>query len=185
MQTNTRKLCGIRRLPTPTWAMDDAMLRNVLIRFMEERAMGAKNKKWRTQFKGPGRWRERLERAKTRIMETRAQKIIVLDRFCEEYVTVKQGTDRKRINQLESEIKTLTTYLRTPKNDGGAAILAAIVCLYYRTCLDSVGVGMELGLKSPHVRQILYRMNKVAQALGYPVHSRAWGPKKSGNVKPE
>src|SRR5882724_11137569 len=36
--TQTRKQSGERRLPTPRWALNDAMLRDLLVRFMEERA---------------------------------------------------------------------------------------------------------------------------------------------------
>ena len=53
--------------------------------------------------------------------------------------------------------QTHRTYLRYTAN-GGADILAAMVYLYYRMGIDSVGVGAALGLKPPHIRIMLYLM---------------------------
>ena len=189
MQTHTRKTAGERRLPTPMWAMNNPMLRRVIVRFIEERAF---SKKERSTFGGG--LKQRLERAKARIIAKRPAAIAVLDKMCEEYVDIKQRglkpgmTDKewneskpqpfmpfaegearfqdeqKRIKQLESEIEGIDTYLRI-SNNGGADIVAATVYLYYRTGLDSVGVGSELGLKAPHVRQTLFRLHKTAARL--------------------
>ena len=60
----------------------------------------------------------------------------------------------------EVEIEGIDTFLRYTEQDGGAGVLAASVYLYYRAGMDSVGVGEELGLKPPHVRQILWRLNE-------------------------
>lgn len=189
MQTRTRKMSGERRLPTPMWAMNNPMLRRVLVRFLEERAF---SKKERCSFKGG--LKERLDRAKERVISKRPAAMVVLDRLCEEYVGIKNNglnpdmTDKewneaksqpymefaegearfqdmqKRMRQLESEIEGIDTYLRISAG-GGADIVAACVYLYYRTGLDSVGVGSELGLKAPHVRQTLFRLHRIAKRL--------------------
>lgn len=191
MQTITRKTAGERRLPTPMWAMNNAMLRRVLVRFMEERAF---SKKERATFQKDLGLRERLLQATSRIILKRPAAVATLDRLCEEYVSIKQRglnpdmTDKewneskaqpymafaegearyvdeqKRIKQLESEIEGIDTYLRISEN-GGADIVAATVYLYYRAGLDSVGVGSELGLKAPHVRQTLFRLHQTAKRL--------------------
>ena len=191
MQTTTRKTAGERRLPTPDWAMNNPMLRRVLVRFMEERAF---SKKERGTFTKDTGLRERLTRACARIMQKRPAAIASLDKLCEEYVEIKQRglnpqmTDKewneskaqpympwaegearyvdeqKRIKQLESEIEGIDTYLRISEN-GGADVVAATVYLYYRTGLDSVGVGAELGLKPPHVRQTLFRLHQSAKRI--------------------
>jgi len=202
MSVQTRKTTGERRLPTPTWAMNNAMLRRVLVTFMEERAFSKKERE------RPGFTRkqdehgesnkiglkERLERAKARIITKRTAAIAVLDRLCDEYVEIKNKgmqpsltdkewnetkrqpymefaegearfqDERKRLRHLEIEIEGIDTYLRISEN-GGADIVAAAVYLYYRTGLDSVGVGAELGLKSPHVRQTLWRLHQTAKRL--------------------
>jgi hypothetical protein len=158
---------------------------------MEERAF---SKKERSSIPAEMGLKERLDRAKGRIIEKRTAAITVLDRLCDEYVEIKSRglqpsiTDRewnaskkqpfmefaegearyqdekKRMRQLEIEIEGIDTYLRISTN-GGADIVAAVVYLYYRTGLDSVGVGAELGLKSPHVRQTIYRLHQTAKKL--------------------
>lgn len=185
-----------RRLDTPIWALNDRMLRELVVTFMEERAG------YRKPITGPngGRLtlRERLHKAQTTIIQDQRPRLFeTMDRLCREYVEIKRKgltvnmTDdewnrsrlqpfmavddpaservfepnarleaeevRKRI--LETEIEGIDTYLRITKT-GGADVIAAIVYLYYRTELDSVGVGVELGLKPPHVRQTLWRLHE-------------------------
>lgn len=189
MSTQTRRASGERRLPTPEWAMNNPMLRRVLVQFMEERAF---SKKERLKLKGG--LKERLERAKEKIATKRPAAIVVLDRLCGEYTEIKSKglkpgmtdaewnaskaqpymnfaegearyqDEQKRLRQLEIEIEGIDTYLRISEN-GGADIVAAAVYLYYRTGLDSVGVGAELGLKPPHVRQTLWRLHQTAKKL--------------------
>ncbi len=191
MQTTTRKIAGERRLPTPAWAMSNAMLRRVLVRFMEERAF---SKKERLAVRKKAGLKERLDNAKKRIMSKRPNAMIVLDKLCEEYVEIKSKglkpgitdkewneskqqpfmgfaegearyqDEKKRLKQLESEIEGIDTYLRISEN-GGADIVAAVIYLYYRTGYDSVGVGEELGIKPPHVRQTIYRLHQTAKRL--------------------
>lgn len=202
MSTQTRRTSGERRLPTPLWAMNNPMLRRVLIHFMEERAFSKKertNSAFLKRVDDSGDkiklgLKERLERAKAKIATKRPAAIVVLNRLCGEYVEIKtkglkpgmtdaewnesknqpfmnfaEGEARyqdeqKRLRQLEIEIEGIDTYLRISEN-GGADIIAAIVYLYYRTGLDSVGVGSELGLKPPHIRQTLWRLHQTAKKL--------------------
>lgn len=187
MSTQQRKQSGERRLPTPVWAISNTLLRRVLVSFMEERA-GFRKKKQKGSLK------ERLERAKSVIVSQRPRMISVMDKLCGEYVEIKQRginpniTDKEwnetrpqpfmefaegearyedeklRLRHLEIEIEGIDTYLRYTEN-GGADVVAAIVYLYYRTGLDSVGVGTELGLKPPHVRQTLWKMHRTAERM--------------------
>lgn len=189
MSTQSRKSSGERRLPTPIWAINNPLLRRVLVTFMEERAF---SKKERARLKGGQK--ERLERAKAKIMSKRPDIMRVMDNLCAQFVDIKQKglnpniTDKewneqarqpfmefaegearyvdeqKRLRQLEIEIEGIDTYLRYTEN-GGADVVAAIVYLYYRTGLDSVGVASELGLKSPHIRQTLWRLHNTARRM--------------------
>ena len=199
MHIRTRKSCGERRLPTPAWALNNPMLRRVLVAFLEERAF---SKKERAKLRKKAGLKERLNHARAKIISKRPAAILVLDRLCAQYVEIKNNglkpgmTDKEwnatkkqpymefaegqariddeqnRIKQLEREISGIDTYLRISEN-GGADIVAAIVYLYYRTGLDSVGVGGELGLKPPHVRQTLFRMHQTAKNLDKKYHRAA------------
>jgi hypothetical protein len=192
--TQTHKQSAERRLPTPDWAVNDSKLRKLLVTFMEERA-GMRRA-------GSGTQQERLAHATELILGKRPRMVEVLKKLCNEYVTLKQlglkpeSTDaewnaarqqpyiplfegearhvaeQKRRRELEIEIEGLDTYLRYTVN-GGADVIAAIVYLYYRAGLDSVGVGSELGLKPPHVRQTLWRLHDTWN------HKFAGGPKHS------
>lgn len=219
MQTTKRKTSGERRLPTPTWAMNNPLLRRVLVQFMEERAFSKKERALRSTtvkqaFKElkknfdlrtkEGRaafeatedalLKQRLEDAKSKIVTKRPAAMAVMDRLCAEYVEIKQKglnpnmtdaewnesktqpymcfaegearyqDEQKRLRHLEIEIEGIDTYLRYTEN-GGADVVAAVVYLYYRTGLDSVGVGAELGLKPPHVRQTLWRLHQTAKRM--------------------
>lgn len=192
MNTQQRKPSGERRLPTPKWAVNDPMLRTLLVKFTEERAGFRKAQK--------GTLLERLERAKVAVIAQRPRLVTVLSGLCKQYVELKQYgkhpelTDEqvldvaekvlgakplfvsghplaaremlahKRSRELEIEIEGIDTYLRYTAN-GGADTVAAIVYLYYRAGYDSVGVGAELGLKPPHVRQTLWRLHDTAKKL--------------------
>jgi hypothetical protein len=190
MSTQQRKASNERRLPTPKWAVNDGQLRTLLVTFMEERAGFRKQQK--------GTLMERLERAKLAVINQRPRLIQVLERLCNEYVTLKRAgacpemsdeelnaslvqplvlpqyarrfIELKRKRALEIEIEGIDTYLRYTAN-GGADVVAAIVYLYYRAGLDSVGVGAELGLKPPHIRQTIWRLHQTAEKI--------WGKEKT------
>jgi hypothetical protein len=184
-----------RRLATPTWAVNNPMLRDLITTFMEERAG------FRKPQTGPRggalTLRERLDRAQAYIRNARPRMFATLDKLCKEYVKVKREgidlgmtdaewnmaqqqpclivddpgdvpvfesqkrieTEATKLKSLAIEIEGLDTYLRITKT-GGADFIAAIVYLYYRTGMDSVGVGAELGLKPPHVRQTLWKLHE-------------------------
>jgi hypothetical protein len=186
-----RKAAGERRKPTPTWALNNAMLRRVIVAFMEERAFSKKERSAMKKFRS---LKVRLNAAQARIVTKRAAAIVVFDRLNEEYVQIKKKglrpeisdkewnesksqpymefaegearyqDEQQRLRRLEIALEGLDTYLRISEN-GGADIVGAVAYLYYRLGLDSVGVALELGLKSPHVRIMIYRLNQTAKNL--------------------
>lgn len=211
MGTQQRKQSGERRLPTPQWAVNDPMLKQLLVAFMEERA-GIKRKR--------GGLQERLKRAQEVISAQRPRLNAVLDRLCREYVQVKKFgaypdcsdeevldiaekvygqrpapfkdedgilVGRKMLTQKmardwQIEIEGIDTLLRyTNGPTAGAGVIAAIVWLYYRVGMDSVGVGSELGLKPPHIRQTLWRLHETARKL-WPSQAEEIG---GGEKKPQ
>jgi hypothetical protein len=185
MGLTKRQHTAERRLPTPDWAVNNPMLRQLIVKFMEDRAGFRRQQK--------GRLKKRLARAQAKIVSRRPDMLIVLERMCKLYRDVKlygalphatqqeinalaakiTGTrtasmydehnkfivDSKRLRDLEIEIEGLDTYLRITEH-GGAGFIVAIVYLYYRVGMDSVAVGLELGLKPPHVRQTLARLHE-------------------------
>lgn len=178
MSTFQRKQSGERRLPTPYWALNDALFRELLVVFVETR-LGLRAT--------TGTLIERLDRARLVALSQHPRLNNTLDNLNAEYVhtqrtgvcteeVVRRNTqpvvhemfeeERKilataeRLAELEVEIEGLDTYLRYTRN-GGAGVLAQVVYLYYRVGLDSVGVAGETGLKPPHVRQLLYRLNEL------------------------
>lgn len=154
-----RKLFANRLKPTPEWALNDSTLRAVITAAMEIRAHLPR---------GAG-----LAAAQEEIERQRPEQIAIFWTLNKRYVRLKNRrwpVSRKRLKRLAREIESVDTFLRTTQHDGGAAILAATVYLYYRLGFDSVEVARELGLKPPHVRQILYRLARIA-ATNRP----AWG----------
>lgn len=192
MGTQQRKPSGERRLPTPTWAVNDKLLQELLVNFMEERASIRRKH---------GTLQERLARAQQAIINQRPRLSAVLDKLCKDYVHIKrfgsyanlsdeevldiaekvfinrpllvsdpsglgarQMLTAKQARDWQIEIEGIDTFLRYTQT-GGAGVVAAIVWLYYRVGMDSVGVGAELGLKPPHVRQTLWRLHETARKM--------------------
>jgi hypothetical protein len=160
MGTQRRMPSGERRLPTPIWAIRNSLLQELLISFLEGRATCGF---WRaTKLRDDGDTSKRLERAKGILNHQRTAQSELLDRLCKEFVAT-DDPERKRI--LQREIESLDTLLRYTADDSGAAIIAAVVVLYYRVGMDSVGVGMELHMKPTHVRRMLWSLHRCATSI--------------------
>lgn len=185
MQTHTRKLSKMRRLETPSWALNDSLLRKVLVHYLESRAFSRKacaeiNKtfgadaalaresldlrkvedrlqyeKIETRF-----WLQRLQKAEAKLVRRRPQLSAKMDRMCAEYVRAKNAGDVKRCEQLQNIIRGMDTQLRTT-----VAHVIGMCTKYYRLGMDSFQIAEELELRSPQVRQVLRRLNLVAKQL--------------------
>jgi hypothetical protein len=156
MSTQQHKQSGERRLPTPAWALRPDLTRAVVVHYVERRAGFRKPT--------PGTERERLARASKRNTEHCKNKEAVLRRMCAEFVELtKSGADPARANNVAEQIKNLDTCLRVDRNIAGIALRC--MHLYYGAGLDSVGVATELGLKPPHVRALIWKLNWVWDKL--------------------
>lgn len=145
-----------RRLQTPAWALNDELLREILLRFIEERAL----------FRQPqtGTPAQRLLRAQARAAMHRAALIENITGLCHEYVAVKNdGRNPARLKELAIAIENIDTQLRFLVNAHKMAL--GVVYWYYRCGADSVETAAALNLKPPHVRMILWRLNKAAQKV--------------------
>ena len=134
------------------WAVNNSFLRNLLVVFMEIR-LGIYNPTLTLV--------ERREKCREIAIAQLPGLNARLDRFNRQYVdAVHAGAPPERLEELENEVESLDTTIRYTQN-GGMETVAAIVYLYYRAMHDSVGVGEQLGIKPPHVRQILHRLHNV------------------------
>lgn len=158
MHTENHKLGTFRKLERPKWAVDDALLQKLLVCYIEERAMVAST----------GTPVERLAKAQKVITAKQRAKIGVLDRLCKEYVALKQqatlcGEEAKRLTFLSAQIETYDTCLRIDVNV--APTILGCVYHYYRCGLSSVATATALGIKPPHVRQILWKLSRTWERM--------------------
>jgi hypothetical protein len=164
-----KKPAAHRRMSVPRWATNDEMLRELLAAFFDERAISgggnssvSRNKRLLKAAARP--IPDRLGLAHKILEKRRITQSQQLDALCKEYVQSKDDERRKRV--LEIEIAGLDTFLHyTSVADSGVATIAAIVVLYYRLGMDSVGVAAELNLRPPHIRQVLLRLFQTAAKL--------------------
>jgi len=156
MYTQYRKQSGGRRLPTPLWALRSDMLRDLIVFFLQSRALVGPTKVTERLVGPPA---ARLRRAQAILAARRERQAAILEGFRAKLAA--NPGDKK----LAIEADGMETYLRYTAQDGGLATIAAIIFFYYRTGLDSVGTGIELGLKSFHIRMILWRLHRDAAKL--------------------
>jgi hypothetical protein len=141
-----------RRLPTPLFALNDEILRELLVVYMEGR-VGIHDPH--------GTLIERKERARQVALSQLPRLNARLDSMNRRYVEAQRNhAPAERLKELQIEIEILDTQIRTSR-EGGMALIAAICYLYHRLHLDSVGVAAELGIKPPHVRATLWRLNEI------------------------
>ena len=148
-----------RRLPTPTWATNDAELQRLLVIYYERRA----------HIQNPqGSLSERLRTARQKLLSQIPVKVEVMNRLCAEYVNCTDPTRRRR---LEIEIENLDSQI-TADRDIGPGMVARIVKLYYSLGLNSVEVSRETQVKPIAIRQILHRLWLLADGKSRPPRSR-------------
>jgi len=146
--------CVFHRNGVPAFVLSVSKLRAVIVHVVEVRA-GFRNPL-------PGTHTQRLKCAQKVLDEKRAAKINILGGLCERYVALKNAGDPE-FKTLEPMIENLDTVLRV--NDHIAATIAGVLYLSWRCNMDSPAVGAALGMKPPHVRQILRRANIIARKL--------------------
>jgi hypothetical protein len=159
-------LCN-RKLETPEWAVSDEKLRELVVVYLENRA----------QQGSVGTLFERLTRAKQAIAATTAHMEARATSLCSRYVEEKNEDPlQPYVKHLGVVIENIDTQIRL-NNDIGAKVLS-VVYLYYRCGMTSAQVGEELGLKPPHVRQILWRLARVWEEMQEPQrkHRNRIGP---------
>ena len=168
MYTHTRKQFSNRQLDVPIWALNDELMRKLIVRFVENRGG--------YRYPQPGTDAERLARAQAAIDASMAGRAANLKRLCEQCVALKKNVpvDTKRIRSLEMQIECADSTIIANKNV--ALLIAGIIYRYYRLGEDSVGVAQALGCKPPAVRQTLWRLRREWERLQKPQQVKATKP---------
>ncbi len=144
-----------RRLDTPSWAVNDKELREVLLKFCERRFYLRPDPTIVTDEQRIARIRKK----ELAIADMEAPKLAGLR---ERYKT---EPEEKRL-RLESDIQTFDSTLVMYRR-GTLPVVAAIVYYYLRMGYDSVQVAESVGLKPPAVRQILAKLRLTATGSYY------------------
>lgn len=173
-----------RRLPTPLWAIRDEWLRILLVTYLEERfyckpPVGQTltvrlDLARRSALYYAPRKRELLDQwlddyhviAKTRLGGLSDEQVLeaflglreVKGQLPIDVEVARNYMTSKKLRDLEIQIQNIDTDLVLTEK-GHAEVIVAVVYLYYRLGWDSVTVAEQLGLKSPHVRQVLARLH--------------------------
>lgn len=184
MHVQRRAKVQERRLPTPKWALRDEWLRELLVVYLEERfyvtpvpetSLQARLKVARlAALSYAPRKRQLLDNmldyyyklatiGNTDMSDEEAiETFTTLKYFGGQYplnADIARGKLAERsLHNLEIEIQNIDTDL-VLTDKGHAEVIASLVYLYYRLGWDSVTVAEQLGLKSPHVRIVLYRLH--------------------------
>lgn len=145
-----------RKLETPWWVYNSIFLKELVTRAVEARA-GIRRRQ-------PIGHRDRLRLACKRRLLLKPQMVETLDKLCKEYV------ERKRLEgasawlrKREIEIECIDTQLRFLGREH--LMYLGVIYHYYHVGSDSVNTAEALSLKPPHVRNVCWRLNKVARQM--------------------
>jgi hypothetical protein len=161
MHMERHKLNPGRRITAPDWIFNDTKLRAVIVGCVEARAYGGHLE----TFKPTGTDAERLARAQKVLAAWRPNLEARIDKLCRAFLDAKwsgRAADEKELAQKVEEVDTQLRLIDSP-----AKYYAGCCYYYWRSGLNSVETGQQLGIKPPHVRCILWRMGKIAGVLGY------------------
>jgi DNA-binding NarL/FixJ family response regulator len=161
MNTFTHKLNSGRHGATPDWVFNDTKLRAVIVGCIESRSKSGQERSVDTT----GTDAQRLARAQARIAGKHAMLEARIDRLCKQYMDAKRAGDDALTKHFAQKVEELDTQIRM--TDNPAKFYAGVAYHYWRSGLNSVETGQQLYIKPPHVRQILWRMGKIAGQLGY------------------
>ena len=159
--------CGDRRpgrkRPTPAWALSDTMTREVLLAYMEARLCIRDNS---------GTLFDRLDRARAKALAVLPAKRALLETRIARYRKIARPPKNNgaQLRWAEREIANLDTEVHIlPKLP---EVANATIYLYHRLNFNSPTVAESLGIAAAHVRQLLFRMDRVAHQL-WPETGRA------------
>ncbi len=157
MHIERRKVQQERRLPAPAWAMSDVSLREVVLRYCEDRLYIRNHS---------GTDAERMARISAEATRRLPRMQEVLHKMLLRYgKEASEGQPSEKLDRLQTEIQNRDSEVMLFKRGLAAAVVSAVY-KYYRNGWDSVQIAEELGLTSPMVRQWLRRLNITAGVQG-------------------
>lgn len=163
----------------PSWATDDRQLRELILLACENKLRILESSEGLTHA-------QRLQRIRERAAVVKSKKSPVLTAMCKQYVALKTGCATvDQLRRMEVKIEGLDCELvnlqRAPE------LMAACTFRYYRLRENSVQISEALRtLKPPAVRQILFRLRKLAELGHVRQHSRGAGrPRKEPLPPPQ
>ena len=170
MHVSRRKVQQQRRKPTPAWSMDDKLLRQRVLHFLESRFFLSNDKSLSDT--------ERLNRinaeAQRRLPELRKTLTRRLIAYNEE---AKAGATPGRLQRLQVECQNHDSEIVLLER-GIAAVVTAVVYYYFRAGWNSVEIANNLRLKSPMVRVWLWRLNNRSADRIYTESKSVWPAEK-------
>ena len=164
MRVQEHKASGERRLDCPSWVLNDAHLRSVLIEYLLSRAGVSKKKRDELHLFSE---RDLVLFAMQKFRDNESNLIARYVKFEDEFLLHLKCASPfclKRCKLLRRYLASLDSQICLQRNPH--RFWKVIFC-YYRRRLDSVGVAAEVHLMPSTVRQTLRRMNKCAERLGY------------------
>ena len=150
-----------RRRPTPDWALSDAKVKAVIVAFLEHRAYCNGHRTACTQLSLD----ERRRLAETRLQALEAGLLKQIDGLQARWRDARKSGQHDAAAQLERKIEELDSRILVNRRAG--AIAAGAIYYYLRAGLVSVETAELLKIKPPLVRQIVWRLEKIAGALGF------------------
>jgi hypothetical protein len=150
MHIHHREVCQERRLKTPTWAVNDLQLRQVVLRFAEDRLYIRDHS---------GSDAERM----ARIHEEEQRR---LPAFKQQLEQLQLAHHKNPQAHLTIQIQNMDSAVLTMER-GVVKLATAVVYAYYRQGHKSVEIAEQFGVKPPAVRVWLYRMHTVSNRLGF------------------
>jgi hypothetical protein len=170
MGTERRRVPGGgRRLKTPAYMQDARRFRSVVIRFLEIRAGLVRRQ--------PGTEVERMQKVSV-LLKQKAEVISrQIDASAARFVASTDEAERKMLQRNIIEWDTQIRIYRDP------SMVPAAAKAYYGEGLRSNEVGERLGLKAPHVRQMLYRLTLLDAQIQAGTDERKYGRPVSPNCR--
>lgn len=183
MHVQRRERTAERRLETPKWAVNDLWLRELLVVYLEQRfyVTPKPRSSYIRRLKIAGRAAKRYAPRKRADLREWIQDYKIVseqgfdtmsdDEALDKAASLKENAGqyfitadiaraclkKKKLHDLDIQIQNVDTDLVLTER-GHAQMIAGIVYYFYRLGWDSVGVAEQLGLKPPHIRQVLFRL---------------------------